>query len=287
MIIGISSTDVSWVEDVVRLLRKIGYLIVDLESLRFDWPSDIEEEFSRIWGRDWLIRLARQQIPDLENVAICGIHTGDEVDGAAKLEFTMSTPVRFLYKSATESAGTALSRYPGMDCQNLELDSREFMLNFRRLPMGWTRPTWDEYFMRIATIVARRSDCTRRQVAAVIVKDRRIIATGSTAAPKGVTNCGDGGCERCVSDVPSGTRLDECICLHGEENAIVQAAYHGISVKDSILYSTTSPCLLCAKKIINSGIVEVVYNQNYPLNSRAQALLSEGGVVLRHHRSEL
>src|SRR6185312_17022528 len=128
------------------------------------------------------------------------------------------------------------------------------------------RPGWDEYFMRIARIVALRSNCVKRKVAAIIVRDRRIISTGYNGTPRGVANCNQGGCPRCNGLAASGTRLDECVCSHGEENAIVQAAYHGIAIKDSILYTTLSPCLQCTKMIINAGIREVVFNAHYPLS---------------------
>lgn len=143
------------------------------------------------------------------------------------------------------------------------------------------RPNWDEYFMEIAKVVSNRSNCSRRHVAAVIVKDKRIISTGYNGTPRGIKNCNEGGCPRCSSDAPSGTALEECICSHGEENAIVQAAYHGISIKDSTIYTTYSPCLMCAKMIINSGIKEVVYNENYSIDSTSSRILREAGVILR------
>lgn len=143
------------------------------------------------------------------------------------------------------------------------------------------RPDWDTYFMEIAKVVAMRSNCSRRKVAAVIVKDKRIISTGYNGTPRGIKNCNEGGCPRCNSTAPSGTALDECLCSHGEENAIVQAAYHGISIKDATLYTTFSPCLLCAKMIINAGIKEVVYNERYSIDGKAQDILNEAGVVLR------
>jgi len=143
------------------------------------------------------------------------------------------------------------------------------------------RPGWDEYFMRIAQVVALRSNCSRRQVAAVIVRDRRIISTGYNGTPRGIKNCHEGGCPRCSSDVPSGTGLDECLCCHGEENAIVQAAYHGIAVKGATLYTTFSPCLLCAKMIINAGIVEVVYRERYSIDETSRRILNEAGIRLR------
>jgi dCMP deaminase len=146
------------------------------------------------------------------------------------------------------------------------------------------RPTWDEYFMSIAKVVAMRSNCIKRKVAAIIVKDMRIISTGYNGTPRGAKNCNEGGCPRCNGMAASGTALDECLCCHGEENAITQAAYHGTSLKGSTLYTTYAPCLLCTKMIINSGIAEVVYNQEYPLNERALSLLKECGVKVRQYR---
>jgi dCMP deaminase len=152
------------------------------------------------------------------------------------------------------------------------------------LMSNFDRPDWDEYFLNIAKVVASRSNCIKRKVAAIIVKDRRIISTGYNGTPRGAKNCNEGGCPRCSSMAESGTSLEECVCCHGEENAITQAAYHGTSLKGATLYTTFAPCLLCTKMIINSGIIEVVYNQDYPLNDRAMALLRECGVQLRKHR---
>jgi len=149
------------------------------------------------------------------------------------------------------------------------------------------RPTWDRYFLDIALVVARRSNCLKRRVAAVIVKDLRIISTGYNGTPRGTRNCNEGGCPRCAELAPGGTRLGECVCSHAEENAIVQAAYHGVSVKGSALYSTYSPCLICAKMIINAGIREVVYRHAYPLGAEADALLREAGVELRQLSEEV
>lgn len=143
------------------------------------------------------------------------------------------------------------------------------------------RPGWDEYFMSIAHVVKSRSNCCRRHVAALIVRDRRIISTGYNGTPRGVANCFEGGCPRCAGDTPSGSDLGNCICSHAEENAIVQAAYHGISVRDSSLYCTASPCLLCAKMIINAGIGEVVYEDQYHLSQEAAALFQEAKILFR------
>ncbi|MBN1268204.1 MAG: cytidine/deoxycytidylate deaminase family protein [Kiritimatiellae bacterium] len=146
------------------------------------------------------------------------------------------------------------------------------------------RPDWDTYFMDIAHVVARRSNCSRRQVAALIVHERRIISTGYNGTPRGVRNCIDGGCPRCASDSASGQALGDCICAHAEENAIVQAAYHGIAVRGGTLYCTISPCLMCAKMIINAGIVEVVYEHEYHFSKQARALFREAKVKCRKFR---
>jgi dCMP deaminase len=147
--------------------------------------------------------------------------------------------------------------------------------------LTFTRPGWDEYFMDIAQVVSTRGNCSRRKVAAVIVSDRRIISTGYNGTPRGIDNCFEGGCPRCASAVSSGENLGECICAHAEENAIVQAAYHGISVRESTLYCILSPCLMCTKMIINAGIKEVVYETEYHFTEQAQKLFSKAGVKCR------
>ena len=143
------------------------------------------------------------------------------------------------------------------------------------------RPSWDEYIMDIAKVVASRSNCMKRKVAAIIVRDKRVVSTGYNGTPRGTRNCNEGGCPRCNSLAASGTALDECLCSHGEENAIVQASYHGTALKDSIIYTTFAPCLQCCKMIINSGIREVIYNMDYPLNESAFRLFQEANVFIR------
>ncbi len=154
----------------------------------------------------------------------------------------------------------------------------------RRLPFR-DRPSWDDYFMSIARVVASRSNCVKRMVGSVIVKDRRIISTGYNGTPRGVRNCNEGGCPRCAGGAEAGRALDECLCSHAEENAITQSAYHGVTVRDATIYSTLCPCLMCTKMIINAGLREVVYGTVYPLESVASALLREAGVKLRQSGS--
>lgn len=149
------------------------------------------------------------------------------------------------------------------------------------LAMNTKRPDWDHYFMEIAKVVAMRGNCIKRKVAAVIVKDKRIISTGYNGTPRGVTNCSEGGCPRCNRFASSGSNLTECLCSHAEENAIVQAAYHGVSIKGGTLYTTFSPCLICTKMIINSGLSEVVFSKAYSMDDVPVKLLNEAGIVIR------
>jgi dCMP deaminase len=142
------------------------------------------------------------------------------------------------------------------------------------------RPEWDEYFLEIAGIVSKRSTCLRRKVGALIVKDRRILATGYNGTPSGITHCEEAGCLRTKLNIPSGEKHELCRGLHGEHNAFLQAALYGISVKDSTLYITNQPCIICAKMIINAGIKEVVIAGDYP-DKMAREFLDEAGIKIR------
>jgi len=143
------------------------------------------------------------------------------------------------------------------------------------------RPDWDTYFLRITQLVAQRSTCTRRQVGAVIVRDNRLLATGYNGAPNNVPHCFQlpGGCLREQQKIPSGQRQELCRGLHAEQNAILQAAAFGVSLKGSDLYCTHQPCVTCAKMIINAGIKKVVFLGDYPDELSLQ-MLKEGKVTL-------
>ena len=141
------------------------------------------------------------------------------------------------------------------------------------------RPSWDEYFMDTTKHIASRSTCLRRQVGALLVRDKRILATGYNGAPSGVKHCNEVGCLREEKDVPSGERHELCRGLHAEQNAIIQAALHGISIEGAILYCTHQPCVLCAKMIINAGIKRVVFAGAYP-DKMSEGMFKEAGVKL-------
>jgi dCMP deaminase len=140
------------------------------------------------------------------------------------------------------------------------------------------RPAMDEYFMEIASVVAKRSTCLRNQVGAVLVKNKRILTTGYNGAPSGLQHCDEVGCAR--EGVASGTRHELCRAVHAEQNAIIQAALHGISIEGATLYCTHQPCILCAKMMINARVCAVVYRQSYP-DRTALEFLDQAGIQVR------
>lgn len=142
------------------------------------------------------------------------------------------------------------------------------------------RPSWDEYFLEVAGLVSKRSTCLRRHVGAVLVKDKKILATGYNGAPSGVRHCTQTGCLRDRLKIPSGQRHELCRGLHAEQNVLLQAALYGVSTKDSVLYVTNQPCVICAKMLINAGIKEIVISDGYP-DELAKKFLKEAGIRVR------
>ena len=263
-----------------RILQRVGHdrnCVVD--SIRN--PSEVavlkrRPDFTLLAVQaDEAVRFERSRLRGREGAA----QTREQFIAEERKELNPSDPVAQQLIKTQSLADIVIDNNGTVEQLHRRLDEilPGLMSNFRR-------PDWDEYFMSIAKVVASRSNCIKRKVAAIIVKDRRVISTGYNGTPKGARNCNEGGCPRCNGMAQSGTSLEECLCCHGEENAITQAAYHGTSLKGATLYTTFAPCLLCTKMIINSGICEVVYNQEYPHNERALALLKECGVTLRQYR---
>ena len=141
------------------------------------------------------------------------------------------------------------------------------------------RPSWDEYFLRITEEVSSRATCLRRHVGAILVRDKRILTTGYNGAPRGISHCADVGCLRELHDVPSGERHELCRGLHAEMNALLQAASHGVNIEGSVLYSTTHPCTLCVKMLVNCGICRIVSRDDYP-DDLAKNLLAEANITV-------
>jgi dCMP deaminase len=147
------------------------------------------------------------------------------------------------------------------------------------------RPTWDEYFLEMARVIAKRATCLRRRVGALLVRDKRILATGYNGAPTGLPHCDEVGCRREQLGVPSGERYELCRALHAEQNAIIQAALHGVNTRGAVLYCTTQPCVTCAKMLINAGIVRVVYEGEFS-DAMAREMLQEAGVAVEQSTAE-
>ena len=147
------------------------------------------------------------------------------------------------------------------------------------------RPSYDEYFMEMAHVVSKRSTCLRRKVGALLVKDKHILSTGYNGAPKGLSHCSEEGCLRENMDIPSGERHELCRGLHAEQNAIIQAAVFGVSIKDSTLYCTNTPCVVCVKMLINAGVKEIIYSGDYP-DSLAKKMLGESTIIIRNYNNK-
>ena len=148
------------------------------------------------------------------------------------------------------------------------------------------RPSWEEYFMDITHLVAKRSTCLRRQVGALLVKDKKILATGYNGAPARLEHCLEIGCLREQQSVPSGERHELCRGLHGEQNAVIQAAYHGVAIRGATLYCTNHPCVICSKMLINAGIERIVYDEGYGDDLAAQ-MLKESGIKVERFKRRL
>ena len=145
------------------------------------------------------------------------------------------------------------------------------------------RPSWDEYFMEMTLLTSKRSTCIRRNVGAVIVKNNQVLTTGYNGAPKGVSHASEVGCLREQLGVPSGERQEICRGLHAEQNAIIQAALHGVSTEGATIYCTTKPCSICTKMIINAGIVKIVYGEHYN-DQLADDLLRETSIRVLQYK---
>lgn len=142
------------------------------------------------------------------------------------------------------------------------------------------RPSWDQYFMQLASLAAQRSNCMKRRVGCVLVREQRVISTGYNGTPRNLKNCNEGGCARCNAGHKAGVNLSTCLCIHAEENALLEAGRERIR-EGAILYCDTCPCLTCSIKITQVGISEVVYSQGYGMDNETAAVFVEGGVKLR------
>lgn len=141
------------------------------------------------------------------------------------------------------------------------------------------RPSWDAYFMHLASLASRRSNCMKRRVGCVLVRNKRVISTGYNGTPRGLLNCNEGGCGRCNAATTAGVGLGTCLCLHAEENALLESGRD--RTDEATLYCNTCPCLTCSVKIAQVGVKEVIYMMGYSMDHRSAEILSSAGVLLR------
>lgn len=237
--------------------------VVDALSRRpFFILVHVEAPISVRWQR-FKDRCARARLtpPTLEQFVLRNDqHLYDPITGLA----TLASRAQIILLNDTNSVS---SLHTALDNLNLTDPSR-------------LRPTWDNYFMTLASLAARRSNCMRRQVGCVLVREKRVMATGYNGTPRHITNCNEGGCPRCNGGGGGGTSLVTCLCIHAEENALLEAGRERIG-GGAVLYCNTCPCLTCTIKIVQVGITEVVYSQSYYMDEEAAKVFKEAGVHLR------
>ncbi|KAF9041743.1 hypothetical protein BDZ89DRAFT_944334 [Hymenopellis radicata] len=164
---------------------------------------------------------------------------------------------------------------------NTVIDLNVHLSQIDLLDAAHLRPDWDTYFMTLASLASQRSNCMKRRVGAILVRDNRIVSTGYNGTPRHLLNCNEGGCPHCNKTIVTGDDADQCICLHAEENALLEAGRDRVG--GSVLYCNTCPCLKCTVKIIQTGVTAVVYNLSYKVDAASAALFEQAGVDLRRH----
>ncbi|KAI9261205.1 cytidine deaminase-like protein [Helicostylum pulchrum] len=250
--------------DLWTLKKRPFFLLVSVEA-----PVTIRYE--RWKNRQFMTK----DIISLEEFLILDDRAKFNISSQDKEESSLRTP---LYNIMVSSDLVITNSYRDMPSFYLALSRRD-LTNMERL-----RPSWDTYFMQLSDLAARRSNCMKRRVGCILTKDSRVIATGYNGTPRGLRNCNEGGCDRCNDGAPCGTGLDRCLCMHAEENALLEAG-RGSVVYDNgvVLYCNTCPCLGCAIKIIQQGVKEVVYSRSYGMDHMTARVFKEAGVKLRQY----
>ncbi|KAJ1952669.1 Deoxycytidine monophosphate (dCMP) deaminase [Linderina pennispora] len=210
-----------------------------------------------------------------------------EVRGEEKMPKQLMSPIlrsadpsqELSLKRMLASANVSVTNTFGSVSELHEYLDKLDLLNSERL-----RPSWDTYFMLLSELASHRANCMKRKVGCILVKDTQIIATGYNGTPKGITNCNEGGCPRCNAGTPCGVSLDHCLCIHAEENALLEAGRGRVrNAQGVVLYCNTCPCLGCAKKIVQVGVGTVVYSKGYGMDALTLKLFKEAGIEVRQH----
>ncbi|KAK2861393.1 hypothetical protein FQN49_004241 [Arthroderma sp. PD_2] len=245
------TTDIPDDSALEKLLLRPFFLLISVDA-------PISLRWRRFTDRCWR---KQEEPPDLERFVLISDHT----------QYDPKIGVAYLLDRAHVRLFNTSSSLHELHAALSSLD----LLNTQRL-----RPVWDQYFMQLASLAAQRSNCMKRRVGCVLVKENRVMTTGYNGTPRHMKNCNEGGCPRCNLGQAGGTVLSTCLCMHAEENALLEAGRQRIG-EGSILHCNTCPCLTCSVKIAQLGIAEVVYSQGYHMDSDTAAVLKEAGVKLR------
>ena len=272
MLVGITGTPGSGRKTSLRYFATQDFKVVEnnddaLESVVEKWRDDfvvlIDSVPGEVCKRPWFIHLHLEASDDVRAARsnISGL-SGDLIL-QHRLENIRRAHINLINDFSTET----------------ELFRALKELNI--LDQERVRPSWDRYFMTIAELASQRSNCMKRRVGCVLVHENRIISTGYNGTPRGSKNCNEGGCIRCNSGSKGGTALATCLCLHAEENALLEAGRPRVS--GATLYCNTCPCLTCSIKIVQTGVSEVIYSQDYSMDQVSARVLEDGGVKLRKY----
>ncbi|KAI9060556.1 hypothetical protein FKP32DRAFT_1613547 [Trametes sanguinea] len=253
------------------LIRHKGFIPVRLvhhtpsKPLWFHTPGDLLAHVTRNWRTHFVTT-------DLDTLDVLN----EFLTRPFVLVVSVDAPLLTRYRRSLESLSQLASVHVVNSFETIS-GLQDHLTELNLLDSERLRPGWDTYFMRLASLASQRSNCMKRRVGAILVRNARVVSTGYNGTPRGLKNCNEGGCTRCntASETP-----DECLCLHAEENALLEAGRVG---EGAILYCNTCPCLKCTIKIIQSGIKEVVYNLSYKVDDASAALFTEAGVILRRH----
>ena len=224
--------------------------------------------------------------PNLESLSLS---SSDEEEGPNSLASFAAHSDTLLYGTSSDPRSLTAAQLPIMSAATVRLLNTSNSLAHLYATLGTLdllnpdrlRPSWDSYFMALASLAAQRSNCMKRRVGCVVVRDKRVVSTGYNGTPRGLRNCGEGGCGRCNEGQGSGHGLATCLCIHAEENALLEAGRERLRDGAAVLYCDTCPCLTCSIKIVQVGVSEVVYGQGYSMDGDTAAVFREAGVKLR------
>lgn len=288
MLVGVSGTVGSGRHSAIKYIGSLGFEILELGT-QFSTPDDLISFVTPRWREHFVFLLESAEMLQAAEHRPFFLHLTLDAPLAHRFhrggygsleEFVQASDKRVFEEDGARIFARAHVALINQFSTTEELGNAIDKINI--FDMTRMRPSWDAYFMKLADLAAQRSNCMKRKVGCVLIRDCRVVATGYNGTPRGVKNCNEGGCRRCNSAQGSGSGLSTCLCLHAEENALLEAGRDRLGT-NAVLYCNTCPCLTCTIKIVQSGIKEVVYLQKYSMDEQSEAVLAEAGVQLRQY----